>query len=141
MENYYLVKAQFGHVGRNCYIVKTIPVYAENGKEAATFVRWMPRVKHDRKDAIIEVKKCTYDEYLNQKEINSSDSYFQVCNRQQQNLLCEDIEKQIISYQLPNNKISKIERINKIKYKMKKNKIIYKEAANAMKNYEALLAY
>ena len=30
--NYYLVEAQFGHVGRNKYIVKTIAVIAENGK-------------------------------------------------------------------------------------------------------------
>ena len=58
---HYLVKAQFGHVGRNNYIIKTIPVYAEDGKEAAY----------------------------------------------------------------------------KVKYKMKKNKILDKEALNSMRNYEA----
>ena len=82
---HYLVKAQFGHVGRNNYIIKTIPVYAEDGKEAAYKVRWMGRVKHDRKDAIIEVRKCSLEEYLTQKEINNNDPYFSARSKQEQN--------------------------------------------------------
>ena len=52
---HYLVKAQFGHVGRNNYIIKTIPVYAEDGKEAAYKVRWMGRVKHNRINVNLKV--------------------------------------------------------------------------------------
>lgn len=139
MENY-LVKAQFGHVGRNNYIIKTIPVYAEDGKEAAYKVRWMGRVKHNRKDAILEVKKCTFEEYLEQKEINSHDPYFSVHSKQEQEALCEDIVDQIISYELP-SKVNKLERVNKVKYKMKKNKIIHNEALYTMRNYEIAMAY
>lgn len=137
---HYLVKAQFGHVGRNNYIIKTIPVYAENGKEAAYKVRWMGRVKHNRKDAIIEVRKCTLEEYLEQKEINVHDPYFSVKSKQEQVVLCEDIGDLIISYDIP-AKNNKLVRIDKVKYKMKKNKIIYNEALHIMRNYEALLAF
>lgn len=137
---HYLVKAQFGHVGRNNYIIKTIPVYAEDGKEAAYKVRWMGRVKHNRKDAIIEVRKCTLEEYLEQKEINARDPYFSVHSKQEQVALCEDIVDQIISYEL-SSKVNKLERVNKVKYKMKKNKIIHNEALYTMRNYEVAMAY
>ena len=86
--NYYLVDAQFGHVGRNKYIVKTIATLAENAKEAAKKVRWMPRVKHDRKDAIIDVKKASYDEYIIIKNENDNDQYYKVRNVQEQKRLC-----------------------------------------------------
>ncbi len=138
---HYLVTAQFGHVGRNNYIIKTIPVYAENGKEAAYKVRWMGRVKHDRKDAIINVRKCTYEEYMEQKENNANDPYFKVHSRQEQEALCEGIDDQIISYENQPSKINKLERINKVKFKMKKNKLIHNEALFTMRNYEASIAY
>lgn len=138
---HYLVKAKFGHVGRNNYIVKTIPVYAENGKEAAYKVRWMGRVKHNHKDAIIEVKKCTLEEYLEQKEINDNDPYFTVHSRQEQEALCEGIDDLIISCEILTSKVNKSERINKVKFKMKKNKLIYNEALYTMRNYEAAMAY
>ena len=137
---HYLVKAQFGHVGRNNYIIKTIPVYAEDGKDAAYKVRWMGRVKHNRKDAIIEVRECTLEEYLEQKEINACDPYFSAHSKQEQVALCEDIVDQIISYEPP-SKVNKLERVNKVKYKMKKNKIIHNEALYTMRNYEAAMAY
>lgn len=138
---HYLVKAQFGHVGRNNYIIKTIPVYAEDGKEAAYKVRWMGRVKHDRKDAIIEVRKCSLEEYLEQKEINKSDPYFSARSRQEQNKTCIGIEELIISYEALNPIASKVDRINKVKFKMKKAKIIRNDALFSMRNYEASMAY
>ena len=138
---HYLVKAQFGHVGRNNYIIKTIPVYAEDGKEAAYKVRWMGRVKHDRKDAIIEVRKCSLEEYLAQREINKNDPYFSARSRQEQNETCIGIDELIISYESTNPKNSKIDRINKVKYKMKKDKIIRNDALFSMRNYEVSMAY
>lgn len=137
---HYLVKAQFGHVGRNNYIIKTIPVYSEDGKEAAFKVRWMSRVKHNRKDAIIEVRECTLEEYLEQKAINVNDPYFLVHNKQEQEALCKNIDNQIISYEPP-CKVNKMERVNKVKYKMKKNKILHNEALFTMRNYEVVMAY
>ena len=137
---HFLVKAKFGHVGKKKYVIKTIAVCADNGKEAAYKVRWMSRVKHHRKDAIDDVKKCTFKEYLEQKEINSCDPYFLVHSKQEQAALCKDIADQIISYE-PTSKPNKLERVNKVKYKMKKNKLIHNEALYTMRNYEALMAY
>ena len=136
MENY-LVRAQFGHVGRNNFIIKTIPVFAEDGKEAALKVRWMGRVKHNRKDAIIDVRKVTFEEYLKQKEINRNDPYFSVHSRQEQEALCTDIADQIMSYEKESTNNRKLERINKVKFKMKKNRIIKKEAIHSMLDYDA----
>lgn len=136
MENY-LVRAQFGHVGRNNFIIKTIPVTAENGKEAAFKVRWMGRVKHNRKDAIIDVKKVTQEEYLEQIKINSNDPYFSVHSKQEQKALCKDIEDQIQSYEKETSNTKRVERINKVKFKMKKNRIMSREAFQLMQCYEA----
>ena len=57
--NYYKVDAKCGHVRRGHYIVKAFYIKADNGKEAAAKVRMLPRVKHDWKDAINEVKKIS----------------------------------------------------------------------------------
>ena len=137
---HYAVTAQFGHVGRGRYIPKTIPVYAENGREAAERVRWMPRVKHHRKDAIIDVRKISEEEYLELKEINKSDPYFTAGSRQEQEKLCFNIDESVISYEEP-HKVSKKDREDTVKYKMRKNKIINTEALYSMRNYEAALAY
>lgn len=53
---FYEVKACCGHVGRGRYIVKSFYLCAESGKEAASIVRREPRVKHDWKYAIAEVR-------------------------------------------------------------------------------------
>lgn len=137
---HYAVTAQFGHVGRGKYIPKTIPVYAKNGREAAEKVRWMPRVKHHRKDAIIEVRKISEEEYLELKEINKNDPYFKVGSKQEQEKLCFNIEEAVICYEEP-RKVRKTDRDDTVKYKMKKNKIIYSEALYSIRNYEATLAY
>lgn len=137
---HYAVTAQFGHVGRGKYIPKTIPVYAENGREAAEKVRWMPRVKHHRKDAIIDVKKISEKEYLELKEINKNDPYFKVGSKQEQEILCKNIEESIV-YCKESHKVKKTDRDDIIKFKMKKNKLIHTEALYSMRNYETALAY
>lgn len=137
---HYAVTAQFGHVGRGKYIPKTIPVYAENGREAAEKVRWMPRVKHHRKDAIIDVRNISEEEYLELKEINKNDPYFKVGSKQEQEKLCLHIDESVIWHEEP-RKVRKTDRDDTVKYKMKKNKIIYSEALYLMRNYEASLAY
>ena len=54
---FYKVTAKCGHVGRNNYIEKDFFVKADSGRDAALIVRCKPRVKHDRKDAILSVKR------------------------------------------------------------------------------------
>ncbi len=84
---FYRVKAKCGHVGRNHYIEKNFYVIASSGKEAALRVRYLPRVKHDRKDAILNVEQISQDEFNIGIEINRADNYFKVTNSSEQRLL------------------------------------------------------
>ena len=72
---YYKVTAKCGHVGRKYYIQITFPICAEDGKDAAKRVRNYPRVKHDHKDAILNVTQINYDEYLYLLALNNNDNY------------------------------------------------------------------
>lgn len=138
---HYAVTAQFGHVGRGKYLPKTVAILAESGEEAAEKIRWMPRVKHHRKDAIIDVRKISEEEYQTLKEKNRKDPYFKVGSKQEQEELCYGIEELVIEYEKPDLKQRKIERENKVKFKIKKQKLIHNEAIYYMRNYEAALAY
>lgn len=84
---FYRVKAKCGHVGRYNYIVKNFYVAASSGKEAARKVRYFPRVKHGRKDAILSVELISQDEFDTGIEINRADDYFKVTNSSEQRLL------------------------------------------------------
>ena len=55
----YEVICKCGHVGKQHYIEISFPIIAENGREAAKKARYLPRVKHHHKDAIINVRKIT----------------------------------------------------------------------------------
>ena len=83
---YFIVDAICGHVGRNNGIVKSFPVAAENAKHAAAVTRKFPRVKHDCKYAIQNVREVTKEEYLKQKEINKEDPYLLSKSKYEQNL-------------------------------------------------------
>ena len=81
---YFKVQAKCGHVGRNHYVLKWFYVKASTGEEAAKVVREAPRVKHDQKDAIKNVIKIHFEEYLIGLKINSEDMYFKCTNKQEQ---------------------------------------------------------
>lgn len=121
--NYYAVTAMCGHVGRNNYIAITFPINAEDGKEAAEIARWIPRVKHHVKEAILDVRKINFEEYQKLSKINNSDYYLKACSRQEQNLYCDDIEERTVrGYRSINNKFQNRE--DRISYKLKKQRII-----------------
>ena len=63
LKQYFMVIAKCGHVGRNNYIPVKFAVKAESKKAAAKMVRNFPRVKHDHKDAILDVKQIDYVEF------------------------------------------------------------------------------
>lgn len=84
--NYYKVVAKCGHVRRGHYIIKDFFVKAENGKAAAYKVRHLPRVKHDWKNAIISVMSITRDEFIQGRELQKQDLYFNVTNSSEQRL-------------------------------------------------------
>ncbi len=131
----YSVKAMFGHVGRNNSIVKEIATYAENGKEAAFNVRWMGRVKHNLKNAIIEVKKISEERYHEIQEANKKDPYFSCHSKQEQKALCTDIANEIISLKQEDLKNRNEERKNKVTFMKKKQKQQLNDAYYEMHNY------
>ena len=86
-KKYFMVIAKCGHVGRKNYIPIKFAVVAESGKDAAKKVRQFPRVKHNHKDAILDVRCITLEEFLEIKEINDKDPYLKCHSKQEQNLI------------------------------------------------------
>lgn len=102
--NYYKVVAKCGHVGRGHYIIKEFFVKAESGKEAARRVRFLPRVKHDWKDAITSVELITRDEYIQGRELQNNDLYFKVTNSSEQKARGAIDYEQVIMCEVPEKK-------------------------------------
>ena len=88
----YEVQAKCGHVGKNQYVIKTIPVIAASGVEAATIVRNMPRVKHHHPDAIRQVRVVDAPRYWELVELHETDPYFRCRSIQEQRIMCPDLE-------------------------------------------------
>lgn len=80
----YSVKAKCGHVGRHRYMPIDFPIIASTKKEAAKIARNIPRVKHDHKFAILEVKQINKTEYERLIEVNNSDPYLKIKSKYQQ---------------------------------------------------------
>ena len=74
-KNYYIVEAKCGHVGQNYYVPVKFAVRANSKSEAANITRWIPRVKHHLKDAIINVEEVDKQIFINFIEDNKKDSY------------------------------------------------------------------
>ena len=117
---YFEVTVKFGHVGKNKYYKGNIYIKAENGKEAASKARSCSRVKHDHKDAILSVKQISKDEYLSLKEINSSDNYLRCESKQDQRILCKDLDSRVIKDTYFKEVEYKTDRQERINYKRKK---------------------
>lgn len=117
---YCKVFVKCGHVGVNNCINVWMPVEAENRKEAANIARWLPRVKHHHKDAIIDVVKIDKDEYDELVEINSNDPYLNCHSIQEQNMI-EDLYERIEDDK--SNSSKKKEKIEK-HYSVYKNTLV-----------------
>lgn len=113
----------------NNYIVKTFAIYSENGKEAAKKVRWLPRVKHHVKDAIVSVEKISAHEYETIIEINRCDNYFKCETIQEQNMMCD------LNSEIYRNEGKMIYKINKRIKKNKLESIFIKESRRTMNEY------
>lgn len=115
---YYAVETKCGHVRKNNFIRITYGVQASSKSEAASIARYIPRVKHDKKDAIFSVKEISYEEYLELNDRNSKDPYLAVHSRQDQNYYCSDLYNRIECEEKEDNyKKTREERLN---YKKKK---------------------
>ena len=125
-KNYYEVIAKCGHVGRKHYVPIKFAVIAEDGKEAAKKVRQFSRVKHNHKDAILNVKKITYERYLEIIEVNHDDEYLKCHSKHEQKLINnfeERLEDDFYNLKIKYDKQVRIDRVN---FKLKKNKILEK---------------
>lgn len=92
---YYAVTAKCGHVGKGKYIEVTFDIEATSGKEAAKIGRMMPRVKHDHPQAILSVEKINLEEYIELANSNAENPYLQCKNKQEQNVMCPEIYKEV----------------------------------------------
>ena len=88
----YIVDAVCGHVGRGKGVLKSFVVMANNAKEAAAAGRVIPRVKHDFKYAIQDVRKVTLDEFVIQSVKNTFDPYLTATSIYDQNAYCEELD-------------------------------------------------
>ena len=120
---YYKVVTKCGHVGRRFYVPVQFAIIAESGKEAARIARELPRVKHQHKDAILQVKEISYEEFQAINEVNKNDPYLQCHSKQEQNALC-DMASRIVEdphFTKP-IKHDKKERRERIEFKQRKFK-------------------
>jgi hypothetical protein len=121
-EKYFAVHCKCGHAGKGKYVEIIFAVKAENGKEAAEKARNIPRVKHNKKDAIIDCCEISFAEFKQLVEKNKKDPYLQCKNKQEQRLI-EDFYSRIKSEEeKPVLKKTKNERKEFVKYKLKKQK-------------------
>lgn len=123
-KKYFMVIAKCGHVGRKNYIPIKFAVVAESGKEAAKKVRQFPRVKHNHKDAILDVRCITLEEFLEIKEINDNDLYLKCHSRQEQNLIVNLAERMVADLHNVKQAFDKQARKDRVAYKLRKFKII-----------------
>lgn len=89
-KKYFIVTAKCGHVGKNNYILIDFAVTAENKKDAARKTRMISRVKHNHKDAIINVIEVSKEKFDSQLESNRNNAYLSCKNIQQQRLKFND---------------------------------------------------
>lgn len=111
MERFYNVKAKCGHVGQNKFIPIEFAVCAESGKEAARITRYFPRVKHHQKDAILDVREITQDEYRFLRHQNGTDPYLHCRNIQEQRMFGTIYDRIVEENRIIQKKENKSERV------------------------------
>ena len=84
---YFKVTCKCGHVGIKYCIRISFPIVATCGKDASSIARYIPRVKHDHKDAILDCKEISYNEYLELQIINNNDPYLKCECKQEQEMI------------------------------------------------------
>lgn len=126
MENkYFKVTCKCGHVGTKHFIRISFPITAATGKGAAEIARYIPRVKHDHKDAILDCKEISFEQYKELQQINHNDPYLCCENRQEQQMI-EDFSERLEIEPRYIKEIKKNKR-ESIEYRIKKQAIKEKE--------------
>ncbi len=120
---YYKVLAKCGHVGQRKYILKCFYLKANDAKEAALLVRNKSRVKHHHKDAIREVVKIEFDEYMTGLKIMNDDMYFHVHNFSDQKLY-NCVNQEEIFQEVPGMKYKKKRNGQRLRTNIKEKEMI-----------------
>ena len=123
-KKYYEVIAKCGHVGKKHYVPVKFAVIAEDGKEAAKMVRDFPRVKHDHKDAILNVNKIDYERFQEIVEMNRNDPYLKCHSRKEQKLIVNVAERMVADLHNVKQAFDKQARKDRVAYKLRKFKIL-----------------
>lgn len=93
---YFKVTAKCGHIGIHKYYKGDFYIRAETKEEASKITRNMPRVKHDKKDAILNVEEIDYETYIKGIKESSKHPYFNCKNKQEQNRFLQEIQENIV---------------------------------------------
>ncbi len=121
---YFSVKAKCGHVGRGHYYEGEFFVQAENAPDAAKIVRFMPRVKHHHKDAILSVFEISYEVYQEGQATYYSNPYFRCKNKKEQNQILHKLTDRVfleVDYNQPRkNNEDRLAKLKLIRRQMRK---------------------
>lgn len=71
------------------YMPIDFPVRAESKTEAAKIARNFPRVKHHHKDAIIDCREVSFEEYNTARKKNQADTDLFCHSSSEQKLFCD----------------------------------------------------
>lgn len=135
LNNYFMVIAKCGHVGKRNYIPIKFAVHATDAKDAAKVTRDFPRVKRNHKDAILKVEKISYEEYLEIKKINDEDPYLKCKSKQEQNMIANLSERLEVDLHNQDIEYDKTARKARIQYKLRKYKEISKSLYKEVYSY------
>ncbi len=117
---FFEVEAKCGHVGMNKYVLKNFYIKTDSAKKAAYIIRNVPRVKHDHKDAIRNVREITYEEYVEGSKRMEADDYFRIHNSSEQ--------KGLLSENVFYEEYKERQKSREVNFKLKKTKILVLEA-------------
>lgn len=138
---YFKVTCKCGHVGTKYFIRISFPIMATCGKDASAIARYIPRVKHDHKDAIIGCCEITHDEYVELQEINNNDLYLK-CECKQEQEMIESFSSRL-ELEPRFLRVEKKTKRESAKYRLKKQSYVLKEKwwDYEEEYYDGVLAY
>lgn len=122
---YFKVTCKCGHVGTKYFIRISFPIMATCGKDASAIARYIPRVKHDHKDAILGCCEITHDEYVELQKINNNDPYLK-CECKQEQEMIESFSSRL-ELEPRFLKVEKKTKRESVKYRLKKQSYVLKE--------------
>lgn len=107
-KKYYKVVCMCGHVGRKKYVPIAFAIKADSGREAARIARGLPRVKKQRKDAILDCREISKEQYEQLLRINKKDPYLHCSSvqerRQYRQIVTRIVEIKRYDYDKDNEK-------------------------------------